>query len=121
MKTIYTLTHEGKTLHRGEENSCYIQLQKVQSLSADRAIRHEGYKIEPQQVTDSEAAEILKADKYAETECRLLQNWEGYSNQRLKAECEGQQVIIDTYATRPVTGTQIGDTVKCMNLYISNL
>ena len=44
---IYELTKDGEVKFTGTENGCYLKLQGLQSQSADWAMRHEGWKIEP--------------------------------------------------------------------------
>jgi hypothetical protein len=44
---IFVLSQDGKEIFQGIENECYIKLQKIQSFSADWAMKYEGYKIEP--------------------------------------------------------------------------
>jgi len=46
MKT-YILTKNDSFICSGTENDCYLKLQRVQSQSADWAIKYEGYKVEP--------------------------------------------------------------------------
>lgn len=115
---VFKLTHNGQTIYKGAENSCFIVLQKKQSQSAEWAIKHEGWKVEPLECSEIESVEILKADRYAEVEVKLLQAWVGMSNQNLKAELNGVPVVINTYAASPVTGTGVGDTVRVMQGYI---
>ena len=43
---IFILSQNGKEIFQGTENQCYIKLQKIQSSSADWAMKYEGYKIE---------------------------------------------------------------------------
>ncbi len=42
---IFILTKDAVILWIGTENECYTRLQKVQSQSADWAIKHEGYEV----------------------------------------------------------------------------
>lgn len=46
-KPTHVLIKNGEELHRGTENECYFKLQRIQSRSADWAIKHEGYTVEP--------------------------------------------------------------------------
>jgi hypothetical protein len=43
---IFVLSQDNKEIFQGTENECYIKLQKIQSFSADWAMKYEGYKIE---------------------------------------------------------------------------
>lgn len=41
----YQLKRRGELIFEGTENECYIKLQRVQSQSADWAMKYEGYTI----------------------------------------------------------------------------
>jgi hypothetical protein len=43
---IFVLSQDSKEIFQGTESECYIKLQRMQSFSADWAIKYEGYKIE---------------------------------------------------------------------------
>jgi hypothetical protein len=43
---IFVLSQDGKEIFQGTENECYKKLQRMQSSSADWAMKYEGYKIE---------------------------------------------------------------------------
>lgn len=42
---LFELKHKGSLIFTGTENECYFKLQRVQSQSADWAMKHEGYTI----------------------------------------------------------------------------
>lgn len=48
-KTVdeHQLTHKGEVIFVGTSSQCYMKLQQSQSQSADWAIKHEGWKVEP--------------------------------------------------------------------------
>lgn len=46
-EVIFELTRKGEFIYSGSENNCYIKLQKIQSQSADWAMKYEGYQISP--------------------------------------------------------------------------
>lgn len=43
---IYILSRDSEEKFRGTENECYFKLQRLQSQSADWAMKYEGWKIE---------------------------------------------------------------------------
>jgi hypothetical protein len=43
---IFVLSQDSKEIFQGTESECYIKLQRMQSFSADWAMKYEGYKIE---------------------------------------------------------------------------
>jgi len=47
LNEIYDLRRDGKFIFRGTANECFMKLQKIQSASADWAIKYEGYTISP--------------------------------------------------------------------------
>lgn len=48
---LYILTKNNEFIFSGTERECYFKLQKIQSQSADWAMKYEGYKIEKSQKT----------------------------------------------------------------------
>jgi hypothetical protein len=44
---MYDLRRDGKLIMRGSEAECYYRLQRIQSQSADWAMKYEGYTINP--------------------------------------------------------------------------
>jgi hypothetical protein len=71
---IFELSRHGEVKFRGTQDSCYISLQKMQSQSADWAIRYEGWKVEPRKYGAEEAEQILDADPYVKREVELLED-----------------------------------------------
>lgn len=119
---LYKLTHNGKEIHKGTENSCYLTLQRVQSNSAAYAIKNEGFKINELIFNDEEAEKILKGDKYSYIECELLENKRGFYNERLKVKVleTGEIKMGNTYAMT-YDKLIIGENVMVMQNYLTDL
>jgi hypothetical protein len=64
MKTVYQLTHKGELIFQGTERSCYFKLQRTQSMSADWAIKYEGWKIVEKEVKEEEYNLIMSKDNF---------------------------------------------------------
>lgn len=49
--TQFELSKHGEVKFTGTENECYFKLQKMQSQSADWAMKYEGWKVKPKKQT----------------------------------------------------------------------
>ncbi len=56
---LFNLCHKGEVKYTGSENACYIQLQRLQSQSAEWAMKYEKWSIDQTEVTRAQAAKIL--------------------------------------------------------------
>lgn len=122
MKTeLFALTRDGKTLFEGMQDSCYLKLQRMQSNSANWAIKHEGYKISPIEVTPEREKEILAADPFRYIQCYLLEPLNlgrGNHTVRVQPSGTGETMYASTYAMR-YEGMNEGDKVFVMQYYLT--
>ena len=47
-QTTFILSRDGVEKFRGTENDCYMKLQRLQSQSAEWAIKYEGWRVRPE-------------------------------------------------------------------------
>lgn len=61
----FELKHNGELIFTGTENECYMKLQRVQSQSADWAMKYEGYTITAYTAKIKETSKKYYADQLA--------------------------------------------------------
>lgn len=99
----FELTCNGDFVYRGTENDCYMKLQKVQSQSADWAMKYEGYKIEPEKVFIFDNL----TDVYNAADSQLT--IQDLLNQRIYLKGRGWSTIIITREFRNYIAENISD------------
>lgn len=117
---IYELTQNGKRIHAGSNSSCWMTLQKVQSHSADYAMRYDGYKVSELECSEEEAQKIIAADKFWEIEVILDEDLRSLTNHNVKVTTlDGKPVTANTYGMRygaTTKGTHVFVTRFCLSI-----
>lgn len=119
---IHELSQGGKSMFKGTHDSCLMKLQRLQHASADRALK-QGWKIEPIETTEAEAAEILKSDPYCYVGCLLEEdctNFNGTKWVKVKVHATGEIKRANVNAMT-FSGYVKGSIVHVMQSHLTDL
>ena len=117
--TIYELKRKGELLFQGaEEDSCFIKLQRIQSQSANWAMKHEGYTVTSKEVSEQEFWEVCKNDRYYHVSCILEEDLKPNKYWlKVRTEKEGYPAMAEFNGIR-FESRHKGGKVYVMNAYL---
>ena len=118
---ICELSQNGVSKYRGDENGCWIELQRRQSMSSDWAMRHDGWKVEDitDTLTEDEQAAIIEADKHWPVPVTLIDPFTGMNRWIKVRLMDGTETTANTYAMRPQEGGAPGTLALVQRHYLS--